>query len=877
MRHLVISGLAPIEKLADPASRVCLCPAPRAISYKAGAVEITRKASFATSEKDDSYLLEQINEELALYSGKALQPNKEGDVLKDISAKLGKDVTVHGPEGYHLEVLDDAIAIAANEPAGLFYGVQLLYQLLIEEGTRLVVPRVTVDDHPKMAIRGLSQDISRGQSPSVEAVKRHIKLMSRFRLNMYQFYIEDMFAFAKYPQIGERRGPLKASDVKEIEALARQYHVEVVPIFQNLSHMENMLLDPEIKKLGEFPGAGCLDLSNPRIYDFLRDLFAEIATAFSSTMFHIGCDESWDVGTYKAREFIEKKGMGKALLDHYLWVIDELKKHGKKTFFLYHDISFKYDEVLKGLPKENAVIVFWEYSVRDDWPDIDRIASFKVPFVVSSSVLSWMAPFPDITRAFFSNRKLIDNGLRKGAIGQINSAWGDCGQENFHENNLPCFCFSSAYSWNNDGFDDAAFVDAYCKAMYGIASVRFRDLFAAVGSIFEEFPLRYLQHWLGFLWRHPYHSIALDNVHPTISEDDHMDIHDSLVYHEGDMEAQKPFCEKMIVLAGQLKAEVRRNGKNLEYYEFAGKLLRYFIHKIQTTAAVTNACKNGVDPATARKVEKLILPVIAEIKDLRLRFEGLWLNCAGRPMLDRILRFYDWQVIWQQKKVEQAKAGIAWSNPYIESAWIAFEEPDQHQEPRYFRKVFDLEPSELRELARAHIEVIPGNYAVLWINGAEVGFAQCGYQNAAPVIDHNLEAWDVKALLKPGKNVVAVKATNYLFGQPLLNMYAEFVSNDGRVRKVLSDASWRASATAAEGWNASPAFDDSPWNATISIGKPPKVMGEICLPRFDLGTGWKSKHGHHGFCRILRHKKAPRLEQPLDILSDFNFFGGNVL
>ncbi|MEX2680803.1 MAG: glycoside hydrolase family 20 zincin-like fold domain-containing protein [Candidatus Sigynarchaeota archaeon] len=877
MRYLVISGLAPVDALVDPESRVYLCPAPRSIKFLAGAVEITNTATLETSEIEDAYLLGQINEELSRYNGNAFLHGMVAGKTRDFAATLGKNVTVQGAEGYYLEVLNDTIVIAANGPAGLFYGIQLLYQLLVEDGKRLLVPRVQVVDYPKMAIRGLSQDVSRGQSPSVEAVKRHIKIMSRFRLNMYMFYLEDMFAFTKYPQIGKERGALTASDVKEIEAFARQYHVEIVPIFQNLSHMENILLDPEIKKLGEFPGAGCLDLSNPKIYDFLRDLLAEIAPAFSSTRFHIGCDESWDVGTYKAREFIEKKGMGRALLDHYLWVMDELKKHGKKTFFLYHDIAFKYDEVLTGLPKEDVIMVFWEYSVKEDWPDIDRIASFKVPFVVSSSALCWMAPFPDLTRSFLSNKKLIENGLRKGAVGQINSAWGDCGQENFHENNLPCFCYSSAYSWNNDNFDDGKFIDAYCKAMYGVTSARFRDLFAAASSIFKEFPSRYLQHWLGFFWRHPYHSIALDNVHPTISEDDHMEIHESLVYHEDDMEAQKPLCEKIIALATQLKAEVRRNGKNLEYYEFAGRLLRYFIHKIQTTAIVTNICKDGIDATKVAKVEALIQPIIAEIKDLRRRFEDLWLNCASRPMLDRILRFYDWQIFWQQQKIEQVKAGIAWVNPYIESAWIAFDEIDQHQEPRYFRKVFDLSPSEFEGLVRAHVEVIPGNYAVLYLNGKEVGFAQCSYQNAAPVIDHNLEAWDIKQFLKPGKNVIAVEATNFLFGQPILNVYVELAGKDGTVRKVLTDTSWRASASAARGWNVNPSFDDSSWKAAISIGKPPKVMGEICLPRFDLGVAWKSKHGHHGFCRILRHKKAPKLEQPLDILSDFNFFSGNVL
>jgi hypothetical protein len=876
MHIAVMKGLGEASNVDDFQEHLFLCPKPRKIEFPGGLVEITTTTTFVTIDHEDSYLHTQLDDEIEFYNHAPLPAanlDEDEDTLATVE-RIGNAITITGEEGFHVETTGDMLVIAANASAGLFYGLQLVYQLIIESEEHLLLPRVIADDYPSMSIRGLSQDVARGQSPSVEAIKRHIKLMSRFRLNLYQLYIEDMFTFQKYPQIGRNRGAITPGDVKELEEFASKYHVEIMPIFQNLSHMENMLLDPEIKKLGEYPGAATLNLASTKIHGFLEDLFDEIAPAFSSTKFHIGCDESWDVGVYRSKELIAKKGMGNVLLDHYTWVINALKKRGKETFFLYHDIASKYDEVLQGLPKESLLMVFWEYDIRDDWPGIDRIASFGVPFVVSSSALSWMKPFPDVLASFESNRKLIDNGRKKGAIGEINSAWGDNGQENFHENNLMSFSFASAYAWNDEGCDETTFLNAYFKALFGTNDSRLFDLFNTTCSIHKEFPARYLHTWLGFYWRHPYHSPALDNVHPLLKEEELWDISPYLVYHEDDMEAQKPLCEKIIALAEELKPVVKRNSINLDYLAFPGRTLRYFIHKIQTTAKITNLCKDGVDASTADAVAELIQPIIPELEDLRGRFSELWLNCASRPMLDRILQFYDWQIYWQSQKMEQVKNGIAWVNPYIESEWIAFPENIQTQDPRFFRKILELSEEEHDNLASANVELAAGNHAVLYINGVEIGISQSSFHGSAPVFDHSVESWDILTLLKPGKNLIAVRATNYFLGQPVMNLYGELKMQDGTITKILSDTTWRATGTEDQGWNMNADYDDSGWSTAISRGRPPKYMGEISLPRFDAGL--KSKITHHGFCRILR-ENARNTEPPSDMFADMQYFNGSIL
>lgn len=869
-------GLDKAQNQSDTQDRFFLCPKPRKIEFSSEFIEITSSTTFVTSDHEDSYLHTQLDDEIVSYNHdplRAASVDDDEDTLTIIE-RIASSTSVTGDEGFHIETRDDMLLIVANKSAGLFYGLQLVYQLIIEADGHLFLPRVVVDDYPNMAIRGLSQDVARGQSPSVEAIERHIKLMSRFRLNMYQIYLEDIFTFQKYPQIGRDRGALTTSDIKELDEFARKYHVEIVPIFQNLSHMENMLLDPAIKKLGEYPGAATLNLASTKIHAFLQDLFAEIAPAFSSKKFHIGCDESWEVGVFRSKEFIAKKGMGNALLEHYTWVIKELQKNGKKTFFLYHDIASKYDEVMQGLPKKSLIMVFWDYSIRDDWTGIDRIASFGVPFVVSSSTLCWVKPFPDILASFESNRKLIDNGRNKGAIGEINSAWGDNGQENFHENNIISFSYSSAYAWNDEGFDDVTFLNAYFKALFSITDTRLIELFETTCHVTRELPSRYLRAWLGFLWRHPYHSPALDNVHPLFKEEDRWEISEDLVYHNDDMEEQKPLCENIISLVDELKGVVKRNDVNLEYYEFAGRLVRYFIHKIQTSAKVTNLCRNGVDGLIADVVAELIQPIIPEIEDLQHRFSDLWLNCASRPMLDRILRFYDWQIYWQNQKIAQVQNGIAWENPYIESEWIAFPEDIQTQDPRFFRKVLEISEEELASLSSANVELAPGNHAIIYINGVEIGFVQSSFHSSAPVFDHSIESWDVRKLLKTGKNLIAVRCTCYFLGQPIINMYGELKKQDGSITKILSDTTWRATNQEEQGWNMNPEFDDRAWKLVISKGRPPKYMGEISLPRFEAGL--KSKITHHGFCQILR-EKAKAVKPLSDLFDDMQFFNGSIL
>jgi hexosaminidase len=109
----------------------------------------------------------------------------------------------------------------------------------------------------------------------------------------------------------------------------------------------------------------------------------------------------------------------------------------------------------------------------------------------------------------------------------------------------------------------------------------------------------------------------------------------------------------------------------------------------------------------------------------------------------------------------------------------------------------------------------------IFVNGQEVG-EQFARQNlSAPVKPLLVRIYDIKPLLKPGENVIAVEARNYGTehsglepgGPPRcagFHFYAEITDADGKLQTVLSDDQWKVTDREQSGWNAV-GFDDSGW------------------------------------------------------------------
>ena len=182
--------------------------------------------------------------------GAASQDEHIESALKDAGADYqGKSAV---PGSYVMVVGEKGSVVAAETAQGRFYGLMTLVQYL--HGTRnMERPCAVVEDYPRLALRGISDDISRGQVSTMDDFKILIKTIARYKMNVFMPYMEDMFRFRNHPDIGEGRGAFTPEEIAELENYARDYHVRVIPIFQTLGHYENILLMDKYKDLAEFP------------------------------------------------------------------------------------------------------------------------------------------------------------------------------------------------------------------------------------------------------------------------------------------------------------------------------------------------------------------------------------------------------------------------------------------------------------------------------------------------------------------------------------------------------------------------------------------------------------------------------------------------
>ncbi|HQK37619.1 MAG TPA: family 20 glycosylhydrolase, partial [Bacteroidales bacterium] len=103
-----------------------------------------------------------------------------------------------GEEGYHLEVTPSLINISANKPAGIFYGLQTLLQLLPPEvnsptpvtGIAWNVPSVQITDYPRFGWRGILLDVSR-HFFSKEEVLHFIDEIALYKYNLLHLHLTD--------------------------------------------------------------------------------------------------------------------------------------------------------------------------------------------------------------------------------------------------------------------------------------------------------------------------------------------------------------------------------------------------------------------------------------------------------------------------------------------------------------------------------------------------------------------------------------------------------------------------------------------------------------------------------------------------------------
>ncbi|MFI5348250.1 MAG: beta-N-acetylhexosaminidase [Elusimicrobiota bacterium] len=375
-------------------------------------------------------------------------------------------------QGYRLESDEGHVAVVAAGAAGLFYGAQTLRQLLIPAGRRLACPAVSIADWPSMAWRGVHVDLSRGPIPTLEYMKKQVRTLSEYKINLYALYLERVFDY-RSQLLKHDDGALTAAEVSDLVSYAKKYHVVILPEQQAFGHMHKLLKYDIYSALAETPHGHVLAPVQEGSYDLIAGMYAELAPLFPDPFFHIGCDETFELGSGQSQARAREAGPGRLYLDHLQRVHEIMRPYHKRLLF-WGDIAVKYPDLLGVLPKD-MIAVPWGYDLDTDYAAITKpYKDAGFDFIVSPGASNWNRVWPDFDIAFANIRDFASAGQKLGALGLLNTTWNDDG-ESLLETTWPALALGAAASWQPAAISTAAFAASYDWAFYRNPSGDFRE------------------------------------------------------------------------------------------------------------------------------------------------------------------------------------------------------------------------------------------------------------------------------------------------------------------------------------------------------------------------------------------------------------------
>lgn len=395
--------------LADP--EACLIPKPVSVELTEGAKPLlwrdVRRIDAPAALKNEREQLTRILRERLNY----VPAHGRGGV----SVKLELDNSVVGDEAYELSVTKRGVTIRGSKPEGVFRGLMTLEQLIAGDSVAAHTrgcPAVVIKDHPRTKMRELMVDPARIFIP-YERLRALIPEMARYKYNALHLHLVDdqgwRIEIKKYPRLtqeGSSRvgmddmllpvsGYYTQQQMRDLVKYAATFYVQIIPEIEMPGH--------ETAAIHCFPRLTCSkkevpirttcgvsnDLLCPGeefVYEFLGNVFRELADIFPSPYIHLGGDEAGQPPLGKWTDCSKCQALKQRLgvspvdsagnnwrLQQYLFdrMIDTLQTKYHKTPMFWYETDFK--EIQPG-----CITLAWRHGLTQTAIDAARRNHAKI-------------------------------------------------------------------------------------------------------------------------------------------------------------------------------------------------------------------------------------------------------------------------------------------------------------------------------------------------------------------------------------------------------------------------------------------------------------------------------------------------------------------
>ena len=308
-----------------------IIPRPRHVERYEGRLTLTEQCPIVidTADSDLLRIAGFLNERLRMAAGFEL-PVTAAD---DRAAVRFVPVDGMKSEAYLLQSGPRGVRIEYSDPAGAFYAVQTLLQMLPpaiyadtrQRGTEWTIPYARIEDEPRFAYRGMHLDVC-SHFFGTEYLKRYLDLMAMHKINRFHWHLtEDQgwrIEIKRYPLLTEKGsvrretvigscfsgfydgkpygGYYTQEEIREIVRYAAERYITVIPEIEMPGHaLAAISCYPELScgleehyepatKWGVFRQVYC---PKEETFRFLENVLDEVFELFPSPVIHIGGDE----------------------------------------------------------------------------------------------------------------------------------------------------------------------------------------------------------------------------------------------------------------------------------------------------------------------------------------------------------------------------------------------------------------------------------------------------------------------------------------------------------------------------------------------------------------------------------------------------------
>ncbi len=405
----------------------------------------------------------------------------------DADVRIRNNAGIRGIDGYRLTVTPDLVAIEAASPPAALYAFSTLVELRCVHGSR--IPCGRIEDCADFARRGVYLDCSRGKVPTLDTLDRLIEHLAAWKVNELQLYVKNVFAFEKYPEIGEGFSPFTAADIRHIQEQCAKHRIRLVGSIAGFSHMEPILALPRFRPLSElpegnrdYPGGTTLCPTDPGAIVLLDELYEEFVPLFDAVDFNVCGDEPWELGRGRSAPQAEKVGTGHLYADFMNQIHDLITSKHHKRMNMWGDVVCDHPEVLADVPRD-IVMLNWDYNPEGNrFGFSQKIRAAGFPLVICPGTNSWQTHSGRMAPSMKNIAGFAAAGREAGAEGLLNTDWGDCGHRNSLAVSLHALAYGAACAWNGADVKDETFTHRVARHVFGIADSAFADALRQLGA-----------------------------------------------------------------------------------------------------------------------------------------------------------------------------------------------------------------------------------------------------------------------------------------------------------------------------------------------------------------------------------------------------------